>query len=63
LTRRLNGTGAESSWLIASGDNSNRDGIKTIEISPELNGYEKDIQGIINLTFRTLPLESSKSFL
>jgi|694.fasta_scaffold00007_158 hypothetical protein len=47
-TRRLNGTGAESSWLIASGDNSNRSGIKTIEISPELNGYEKDIQGIIN---------------
>ncbi|MEB3315739.1 MAG: hypothetical protein VKK32_05970 [Candidatus Melainabacteria bacterium] len=45
-TGGLNNT--ESSWLIASGNNPSETGIKTIEISPELKGYEKDIQGIIN---------------
>ena len=48
LTGKLKTTSAESTWLIASGNNLSGTGIKKIEISPELNGYEEDIQGIIN---------------
>jgi hypothetical protein len=48
LTGKLKTTSTESTWLIASGNNLSGTGIKKIEISPELNGYEQDIQGIIN---------------
>jgi hypothetical protein len=50
LIEKLNTTSNESNWLIASGANLNEHGvgIKKLEISPELKGYEKDIQGIIN---------------
>lgn len=50
LKGRLNATGNESNWLIASGANPNEHGvgIKKLAISPELKSYEKDIQGIIN---------------
>jgi hypothetical protein len=47
-TRGLDRTGTESNWLIASGNNPSGTGIKTIEISPELKGYEKTVTDIIN---------------